>query len=367
MPHDPRRGGRRCRHRSLGDRAAQGRPPGPSPRQQRRSAVWSAHGPGCCQRRSSSTSPACPLVVVIRVRGRRTGPVASHCRRAVRLPGGAGPRVLGLRSGSDALPAAGPGWLRLAGGAVCCAVAFWAQQFVEQGPVPQQRLAQVFGARLLSLGALPHGVREPVVLDGVRMVDRYQLGLCIEVLHRVTPRFHDTGDEVIGSGRGLRRLIDEALLHVTPFVRETQAGGFWQRLDVELSPLPLTCAKVGLGGSPAVAVLYRPVVFRAEALTKHRSFALPSPHRDQRDDGHHSDGDHDPYPGSHQILLSLELLLLPGRRRPNPGPGPKPGLRIGPPGVPVHRGRGEARTSPSIWRRKTPWSRWKTRGPYRAG
>jgi len=81
------------------------------------------------------------------------------------------------------------------------------------------------------------------------MVDRYQLGLRIEVLHRVTPRFHDAGDEGIGSSRGLSRLVDESLLHVAPFVRETQAGGFRQRLDIELSPLLLTCAKVRLGGS----------------------------------------------------------------------------------------------------------------------
>jgi hypothetical protein len=60
----------------------------------------------------------------------------------------------------------------LAGGGACRAVAFRAEQFVEQGPVPQQRLAQVSCAGLLRLGTLLYGMREPVVLDGVRIATR---------------------------------------------------------------------------------------------------------------------------------------------------------------------------------------------------
>ncbi len=169
----------------------------------------------------------------------------------------------------------------------CRVVALWAEQVVEQRPVPQQRLAQVFCACLLSQGALPHGMREPVILDGVRMVNRDQLDLRVEVLHRVTPRFHDAGDEGIGSVRRLRWLVDEALLQVTPFAGELQAGSFWQRLDVELSTLLFTCAKFGLGRTPVVAVLYRPVVFRAEAVAEHGGSALPGSHHGQPDNDHH--------------------------------------------------------------------------------
>lgn len=59
-----------------------------------------------------------------------------------------------------------------------------------------------------------------------------------EVLGRdlvATQRFHHSGDEVIDNSRGLRRLLDEQLLHLTPFVRETQPGGFRQWFDVGLS------------------------------------------------------------------------------------------------------------------------------------
>jgi hypothetical protein len=45
----------------------------------------------------------------------------------------------------------------------------------------------------------------------------------------------------------LRRLVDETLLQITPFAGEAQPGCFRQRLEVELSTLLLTCAKVGLG------------------------------------------------------------------------------------------------------------------------
>ena len=74
-------------------------------------------------------------------------------------------------------------------------------------------------------------MREPVIPDSVRMIDRDQVGLRIEVFHRVTLRLHDAGDENVGASRGLCRLVNEALLQNTPFVRELQAGGFWQRLD----------------------------------------------------------------------------------------------------------------------------------------
>jgi Glycosyltransferase family 20 len=99
--------------------------------------AYAAVNRSCCQRRPSSALPACPLIVVILVRDRRGGTVAFHASRPVGLPGGAGPRGPWIRYGSDALTAAGVGWLRLAGGAGCCAVAVWTQQFVEQGPVPQ--------------------------------------------------------------------------------------------------------------------------------------------------------------------------------------------------------------------------------------
>src|SRR5271165_1081091 len=116
-----------------------------------------------------------------------------------------------------------------------------------------------------------------------------------------------------GAARGVRRLLQ------LPF-QCVAASATWrtfrQRLDIELSPLLLTCAKVRLGGSPAVAALYRPVVFRAEAVLEHCSPAFSGPHH-QRDGGHRNDGDHDPYQGSYRIFLLSELLLLPGRGRLN--------------------------------------------------
>lgn len=232
-----------------------------------------------------------------------------------------------IRAGAICAGLAGDAGRPTAGGDACLAV-ICLQQFVEQRTVAQERLPEIFGARLLGLRPLADAVREAVVLHHPRVVDRHQVGLSIEVSHRVATRLHNAVNKPVSGHDRLGWLIDEAFLYALPLLGETHAHALGQRPDVNLGPLPLAVTQVGLGGPPSLPGLHRPVVFRAKALTQRRRSALTGRHRNEGDDNHGSEDNQDPHPGSHMSLPVLEVLefdlspclssaSLPGHRRSN--------------------------------------------------
>jgi hypothetical protein len=50
------------------------------------------------------------------------------------------------------------------------------------------------------------------------VVDRHQIGLGLEVPHRVATRFHDAVHKLVRGHHRVRWLIDEALLHLAPAI-----------------------------------------------------------------------------------------------------------------------------------------------------
>src|SRR5580700_11318972 len=146
-------------------------------------------------------------------------------------------------------------------------VAICPQQFAEQRTVVQQRLPEVFRAHLLGPRPLADPVRGPVILHHLRVVDRHQVGLRVEIPHRVATRVHDAVEQPVSGHDRLLRLVDEAFLHVLPLLGEPGSRLLRQRLDVEPGTLLLAITQLGLGGPPILPGLYCPVVFRAETLT----------------------------------------------------------------------------------------------------
>ena len=186
-----------------------------------------------------------------------------------------------------------------------------AQQFVEQRSVAQQRRTEAFCARLLRLRSFVDAMRDPVVLHHLRVVDRHQAGLGLEITHRVAARLHDAVHKPVGGLHRVGWLIDEALLHVLPLLGETHPRVLGQRPDVKPGTLPLALTQVGLGGPPTRAGVNCPLVFWAKALTQRRRSALAGRRRDEDDDNHGSDGNQDPYPGSHKPLRVIESASYP--------------------------------------------------------
>ena len=117
------------------------------------------------------------------------------------------------------------------------------------------------------LRPLADAVREPVVLHHLRVIDRHQVGLSIEIPHRVATRLHDAVDKPVSGHDRVGWLINEAFLHVSPLLGETDPRVLGQRPDVKLSTLLLAVTQIGLGGPPILPGLHCPVVLRAKALT----------------------------------------------------------------------------------------------------
>jgi hypothetical protein len=74
------------------------------------------------------------------------------------------------------------------------------------------------------LRLLLDGVRGPVVGHQLGVVDRHQVGLCLEVPHRVAASRHDGVDEPVGGHDRVGWLINEAFLQVLPFLGETRTS-----------------------------------------------------------------------------------------------------------------------------------------------
>ena len=152
------------------------------------------------------TSPLLSLGCRIPCPGPRVGAAGFRGRRLVHLPGRTGhrdPRVRFIRFSGDR--AGCGGWQAPRSRRWCpprrCASGLSSSSNSDRYRSSASRRSSVLAC--CSLGTLLYGAREPVVLDRLRMVDREQLGLRVEVLHRVTPRLHDAGDESVSGSQRL--------------------------------------------------------------------------------------------------------------------------------------------------------------------
>jgi hypothetical protein len=144
-----------------------------------------------------------------------------------------------------------------------------------------------------------NAVRDPVVLHHLRVVDRQQARLRVEVPHGVAARVHDDVDEPVRGHDRVRGLIDEVLLQVEPLEGEPLPRVLGQRPDVQQGVLLLALPQLGLGRPPVLLDLYRPLVFRAKAPPQRRRPALAQRQPAKGDQRH---DDQDPRPGSHEFL-----------------------------------------------------------------
>src|SRR3954454_12131717 len=176
------------------------------------------------------------------------------------------------------------------------------EQFVEQRPVAQQGLAHVLGGGLIPPRAVVQVVCDPVVLHDVRMVDRHQLGLLGEVVHRIPLRAHHLPHQPVGFDDRTGRSVDEARLKLPPLLDVAKPGRLREWRDGELCALLPTVAQVGFGRPAAVPVVDGALVLRPELLSQRgaASSACGGVQRERQHDENDRYDDQDPDPRSHE-------------------------------------------------------------------
>ena len=90
------------------------------------------------------------------------------------------------------------------------------QQFGEERPVVDERLAQLFCIRMIRAIRLQKRARSAVVLNDICMVDRQIGDPLVEILDRIAARYHHGFDQHLRLVRGRTRIIDEAGLDSPP-------------------------------------------------------------------------------------------------------------------------------------------------------
>ena len=121
------------------------------------------------------------------------------------------------------------------------------KQLVEEHPVRNESLPKVFCRCLSGLAHFENLMRAAIVLNHLGVVDRNEVGLSIEVSHRISLVDHHVGDQRIGSAKRKRRGIDELDLHLAPIRRVTVALPSVKRPNREPVALFGTGLQVGLG------------------------------------------------------------------------------------------------------------------------
>jgi hypothetical protein len=94
------------------------------------------------------------------------------------------------------------------------------QEVVEQRPVIDDRLPQLLGRCLATVAADHQGSRRTVVLDHMRVIDRYVFGAPLELVEGIPARAHHLIHEAIGFADSTVGIVDEERLHAPPFAGE---------------------------------------------------------------------------------------------------------------------------------------------------
>ena len=92
-------------------------------------------------------------------------------------------------------------------------------------------LAQVFGPGFAASMALRDDASFAVILHNGRVGDGYIGCSLLEVCHGITPCGHHAVNERAGFADSYRRIVNETLLNLRPFVLKTIARGLGERFD----------------------------------------------------------------------------------------------------------------------------------------
>ncbi len=135
-------------------------------------------------------------------------------------------------------------------------------QHHEECPVVLHGLPEVLGVDVaVRLTGLGDGVRAPVALDDVGMIDRDDGGAILEVLHGVAALAHHALDQPVGVADGVRRVVDERGLRPAPGVLVAGARARCERTEFELVMPGLALAQLLFGCTPIAGGLDGAVVF----------------------------------------------------------------------------------------------------------
>lgn len=158
------------------------------------------------------------------------------------------------------------------------------EEVLEERPVVDHCLAQVFGGCLTALLADRDVVRRSVVLNDVRMVYGDVGGALLEVTDGVATNLHQIRDEVVGFDHGAFRVIDELRLVGPPRLGEPSAMFRGQWLDMELLHAFDTSVQLTFGMARVTVLAYEALVLGAELAAE--LLTPPLLHEHERNDDH---------------------------------------------------------------------------------
>src|SRR4029453_18181749 len=107
-------------------------------------------------------------------------------------------------------------------------------------------------------------VRTAVLLHELRMVDRHEIRLSVEVADGIPARTHDAIDEVLRVRARVFGRVDEADLHTHPLGCILRRDVGIERLDLQLAVSPEAIPQCTLSCAPARGTVDGPVVLRPE-------------------------------------------------------------------------------------------------------
>ncbi len=85
------------------------------------------------------------------------------------------------------------------------------------------------------------------MFDDLRVVDRYEIGLFFEILHRITAGDHNPGNKRVRLAQSRAGGIHESGLHLAPFLLVAVPLGGAEGLDGQALPLAKAVLEIGLG------------------------------------------------------------------------------------------------------------------------
>ena len=187
------------------------------------------------------------------------------------------------------------------------------EQLLEQCSVGDHGLSKFVGRGLTAGRFRVDDMRGAVVLYDVRMVDRDQFRLSLEVVDRVAALPHHLCDKLVGVDDGDDWTIDEPALQLLPLGGIPLPSGIAKWANVELVTAIGTVGKITFALATASRRLDAAVVLGTEPVAQRASpHASPrGPERDTGYDDHDCSGDKNPNPSIHVYQPPRHFLLTP--------------------------------------------------------
>jgi len=143
------------------------------------------------------------------------------------------------------------------------------EQVIEQRPEVDHRLAKLFGAGLSATSTERDLLRRSIILDHVRVLDRYVSRPLFEIrVNRIASVAHHSLNQLVGLADSCYRLIHEVALRRSPLLQVAFASGRLQGPDLEPADSLAAIRQLLLGGLLIAALCHDAAVFWAELIPK---------------------------------------------------------------------------------------------------